>query len=116
MYLDIVPKKFGTILSRLLLSPHHLNIEVGRHGSNIVERHQRLCLLCDKHDVEDEYHFVLICPIYLHYRKHFIMSYFVNRPSVRKFIEWMQSPNKHTLIHLGKYVYEAFALRKSLIN
>ena len=27
------------------ISLHHLNIEVGRHGSNTVEKHQRL--LCD---------------------------------------------------------------------
>ena len=45
-----------------------------------------LCLLCDKHDVEDEYHYVLICPVYLHYRKRFIILYFVKRPSVHKFI------------------------------
>jgi len=70
----------------------------------------------DKHDVEDEYHFVLICFIYLHFRKHFIMSFLFKRPSVHMFIELMQSPNKHTLINLGKYVYEAFVLRKSLVN
>ena len=51
-------------------------VRLGVHsfGSNIVERQQRLCLLCDKHDVEEEYHFVLICPIYIHYRKRFIVS------------------------------------------
>ena len=44
------------------------------------------------------------------------MSHMFQRPNVHKFIEWMQSPNKHTLINLGKYLYEAFALRKSLVN
>ena len=67
-----------------VVSSHHLNIEVGRQGSNRVER--RLCLLCDKHDVEDECHFVLICPVYLHFRKRFIMSYVFNVPSIRTFI------------------------------
>ena len=41
MYLDILPNKFRTVLPRLRISSHHLNIEVGRHGSNRVERHQR---------------------------------------------------------------------------
>ena len=86
MYLDILPNKFRAVLSRLRLSSHHLNIEVGRHGSNRVERHQRLCLLCDKHDVEDEYHFVLIYPVYLHFRKRFIRSYVFNVPSIHTFI------------------------------
>jgi len=39
MYLDSVPNKLRTVLSRLRLSSHHLNIEVSRHGSNRVERH-----------------------------------------------------------------------------
>jgi len=35
-------------------------------------------------DVEDVYHFVLICPIYLYFRNRFIISYFFNVPSVHK--------------------------------
>ena len=84
MYLDILLNKFRTVLSRLRLLSHHLNVAVCRHDSNRVERHQLLCLLCDKHDVEDVYHFVLICPIYLYFRNRFIISYFFNVPSVYK--------------------------------
>jgi hypothetical protein len=32
MYLDILPSKFRTVLSRLRLSSHQLNIEVGRQA------------------------------------------------------------------------------------
>jgi len=150
MYLDILLDKFRTASSLQCLFSHYLNIEVGRHGSNTVKRHIRLCLLCDIHDVEDEHFFVLICPIYLYFRKRFIMLYFhkvskvlhihtmfflpknihecnginniyINiyfhkRPSVHKFVEMMQSSNKLTRIHLGKYVHEALYLRKSLVN
>ena len=73
MYLDVRLDNFRTVLLRPRFSSRQLNIEVGRNGSKRVERHQRLCFICDKHDVEDEYHFVLKCPIYLHFRKRFIM-------------------------------------------
>ena len=114
IYLDVLPYKFRISLSRLQLSSQQLNIEVGRHGSNRVDRHRRLCLLCNTTDIEDEFHLVLICPIYLHFRKRHIKPYFYKRPSVHKFIELMQSSNKCIIKNLGKYVYEALALRSSL--
>ena len=47
----------------------------------------------DKHDVEDEYHFVLICSIYLHFRKHFIMSFFVQKTK-RSYVYWINAVPK----------------------
>ena len=44
------------------LSCHNLNIERGRHGK--FPREDRLCMYCNTSDVEDEYHFCLICPNY----------------------------------------------------
>ena len=43
-------------------SSHNLNVEVGRHN-NIV-REQRLCTMCNLHDIEDEFQFILKCPLY----------------------------------------------------
>ena len=49
-------------LCKMRLSNHKLMIEKGRHtGLNI---HDRNCPLCIEKIVEDEYHFILICPIY----------------------------------------------------
>ena len=39
-----------------------LKVEVGRH--NNIDYNQRLCILCDKREVEDEFHFVMKCPVY----------------------------------------------------
>ena len=38
----------------------HLAIEKGRHAK--LERHRRICNMCNLGCVEDEYHFILICP------------------------------------------------------
>ena len=29
-----------------------------------VERNERLCLMCNLYIIEDEIHFILICPLY----------------------------------------------------
>ena len=33
---------------------------------------ERLCNLCQRQDLEDEYHLVLICPVYIELKKQFI--------------------------------------------
>ena len=55
----------------LRLSSHSLSMETGRYqGINTVNR---LCQFC-KSDVEDEFHFVLKCPVYDCFRKLYIKS------------------------------------------
>ena len=114
-YLSVLPKKFRIVLAQLRLSAHHLRIETGRYAHNRVDRALRLCTLCDRSDLEDEYHFVLICPVYSQIRQKYIRPFYYLRPSVYKFIKLMQSNQINVLRNLGKYVYESFAIRKSLI-
>ena len=49
-------------LSKFRLSAHSLNIEKGRY--NNTNRRDRICTLCNSSDIEDEFHFILKCPIY----------------------------------------------------
>ena len=109
-------KKFRIVLSQLRLSAHHLRIETGRYAHNRADRALRLCTLCDRSDIEDEYQFVLICPVYSQIRQKYIRLFYYLRPSVYKFIKLMQSNQINVLRNLGKYVYESFAIRKSLIR
>ena len=48
-------------MTKLRLSNHNLMIEKGRH--NKVEHQLRFCIFCPN-CIEDEYHFVMICPVY----------------------------------------------------
>ena len=41
---------------------HSLHIEVGRR--NNIPTEDRVCYVCDSHDVEDEYHFIMNCSEY----------------------------------------------------
>ena len=56
-----------TAICKIRCSSHKLSIEQGRYMS--VERNQRLCLMCNLSDIEDEFHFILKCPLYKDLRK-----------------------------------------------
>ena len=58
-----VPERIS--LSKLRLSNHTLMIETGRHKK--IEREKRFCPFCSS-KVEDEFHFIVECPIYNHLR------------------------------------------------
>ena len=65
-----IPLKFRISLSKLRCSVHNMNVETDRHRGVIYE--QRLCILGDKHEIEDDFHFVLSCPLYSQIRSVFL--------------------------------------------
>ena len=115
-YLTELPSKLRIPLVKLKLSSYQLLIETGRYSQNRTERTQRLCTLCDQSDLEDEYNFVIIYPLYSHLRGSYIHPYYYQKPSVYKYNQLMQSDNFSFLINLGKYLQEAFSLSKSHIT
>ena len=114
-YLDVLPSKLRINISKLRLSAHQLRIETGRYARNRLDRALRLCTLCDKSDLEDEYHFVLVCPVYDSIRKKYIRPFYYKRPNIFKFINLMQTNQLTVLRNLGKFLSESFALRKTLM-
>ena len=72
--------KYQKYITRYRISAHNLNIEQGRYG-NII-RNSRVCTLCDKYDIEDEYHFILQCPFYDDFRALYIKKYYYKKPIV----------------------------------
>jgi len=96
-YLEILPKKLRKAMSQR------------------IDRSQRYCTFCNSQDIEDEFHFVIKCPIYEHIRKNCINSYYIRRPSMQKFVELMTSCNRTVIKNLSTYICQAFDLRNSLI-
>ena len=78
-----LPTKFISIISKFRLSAHILNIEVGRYSN--IPRQNRLCPVCNS--VEDEYHFILVCPLYDNVRQNYIKQYYWRRPSSFKLVQ-----------------------------
>ena len=66
-YLDVLNDKNRFTFCRFRTSNHRLPIEVGRWTN--VERHNRLCQLCQSCEIGDEFHYVLQCPNFVTERK-----------------------------------------------
>jgi hypothetical protein len=66
-------------LTCLRISAHNLRIESGRYGSKRLERHERICQLCNTQAIEDEFHFILVCNLYQEIRTEFIKIYYYKK-------------------------------------
>jgi len=110
-YLDTLPGTLRFYITRIRLSAHSLRIQTGRYANNRTPRNERYCLFCNMHDLEDEFHFVCVCPAYKTLREKYLKTYYYNRPSMIKYIELMKTTDKSILFNLANYLKEAFAKR-----
>ena len=114
-YLNLIKNKtYMQTLSRFRLSSHQLEIETGRHIGS--DRDQRLCRKCNMRMIEDEYHFLLTCPLYNDLRTKYFSRYFCHWPNMTKFKLLMSSKSKYTLLKLSKYIYFAQKRRNETAN
>jgi len=76
---DVNISKFRISLSQLRMLSHRLCIETGRwHRPNQTPISERICHACST--LEDEYHFVMECSLYINLWKKIIPSYYWKRP------------------------------------
>ena len=117
-YLDAVNiSKFRISLSQLRMPSHRLCIETGRwHRLNQTPVSKRICHVCST--LEDHYHFVLVCSLYITLRKKIIPSYYWRRPSMFKIIDLLNSNNVCLLQKLGSLIFKksyAFTIRSDIL-
>ena len=105
-------------LTRLRISAHHLAIETGRYTHPKIPVENRICPLCPGNNIEDEYHFLLVCPCYAALRKSLIDNIsencinFNNLASPDKFM-YLLSAGIDIVKHNAKFVHDAFKLREN---
>ena len=83
-----------------MLSCHSLEIERGSHYN--IESDKRNCRVC-RDIIEDEYHFLLICPYYKDIRDQYLPAKYILNPNLHKFNILMSSEkisNDQELIQL----------------
>ena len=110
----ITENKFRIAMSKFRLSSHELNIERGRFDGTPVD--QRTCQFCNNRVIENEYHFLLVCPIYQNLRRKYFSPHFCRWPTLFKFDQLMSKQSKRSLINLSKFIYFAFLLRNRLLQ
>ena len=73
-YITVVKNNCHRItLTRIRCSAHKLMIEEGRYRN--IDRNQRVCTKCNMNVIENEFHFVLVCPIYRQLRNECLPRY-----------------------------------------
>ena len=104
-----MPLKFRIALSRLRCSVRSLHIEVGRRDN--IPTEDRVCYVCDSHDVEDEYHFIMNCSAYDNLRNLYLPHLSNLQKNVRLFNRLMNADERITK-NLAMFIYFAFKLRR----
>ena len=115
-YLSIIRNKhYRQLITKFRICAHKLRIESGRYGQQRIDRGDRLCEICAVRDIEDEYHFILICDTYKTLRKRYIDKYFYVRPNMRKLLELLSTQNSQTLNNLACFINCACKMRQNLL-
>ena len=105
-YLDFIKDaKFRIALSKFRTSSHDLAIEKGRYIN--LDRNNRVYNNCNLKLIENEYHFLLICPKYSELRSKYIKRYYYTWPTVQKFSNLMSANSKVIVRNLSKFIYFA---------
>ena len=89
-------------------------VEEGRYRG--IERTMRKCSLCSMNVVEDEYHFLLICPAYTDLRKNCLPRYYCRWPTLNKFTKLLNTDQNSVIKKLAKFVHDANEKRVSILN
>ena len=115
LYLDTLNiKKYRQAFTKLRLSSHYLEIEVGRwHKPDKTPINERKCQICNT--IEDEFHFMLECPLYQELRQKYIKKYYWKRPNIIKFQELLSSENKNVLKNMSVFIQKSFMKRNSVV-
>ena len=98
-------------MSKIRLSSHTLRIETDRYCQNRIDRHLRKCNICNTAEIEDEYHFILVCKQYSDIIIKYIKKYYYNNPSMFKLSKLLDSKNiKLMLLYEGSLLTEKIIL------
>ena len=98
-------------LARFGCSTHKLAIEEGRYRNQ--ERNNRICEQCNLHMIENEFHFLLICPSYTELRNTHIPRYYRTWPTLTKFKLLIDTNSEMKIRNLATFLYHAFKKRNS---
>ena len=106
-------RKFRNAFSKFRSCCQSLEIELGRHFGH--PKQECICRLCND-GVVDELHFLLQCPVYETLRQKYIISKYDVIPSINKFNILLSSSSGHIIQAVASYLYNAFELRKELLD
>ena len=110
-YLEKVSNfKYRRAITKLRVSSHDLMIEKGRHHTINLDVEKRLCTKCGK--IEDEIHFLVICPLYFKERTELFSKIDLDVKTLNAdkiFGLLMSLRAKNHLEKLGEFIHSSFS-------
>ena len=80
-----------------------LPIVTGRYQG--IERDDRICSLCDRHQLGDEFHYLFECNFFAAERKKYLRPFYRVRPNTLKMCKLMNNQNRNELSNLVSFVH-----------
>ena len=107
VYLKLLPNNhIRKSLTKLRLGSHHFMVERGRWAN--LEFIDRICFTCN--EVEDEYHVVMTCRKYDDIRSKHLPTSLYKRPSMFKFVEYLNTEDVNCQKKLGLFMFYVFKI------
>ena len=99
-YLTILDDKNALYLFKFRTANHRLPVESGRF--NGTEYKDRICQHCFR-DIGDEFHYLLMCPLFEKERKTFLLAHHIKHPNMLTYTNLMNSTNEKLLNNLSLF-------------
>ena len=88
-------------------------VETGRWTKPVkTPLNERICFICGV--LEDEFHFILECPLYSDLRQNYIQRYYWQRANMPKLIQLMTAESVRVIKNLAMFIEKAFKKREEV--
>ena len=101
-YYLLLPYKYMINILKFRITNNNLPVNTLRYTD--TPRNERKCEKCTVHDVADEFHYLLVCPIFDSDRKRYLPKYYFIRPNVYKFHALFTSKKRKLLLNLNNFI------------
>lgn len=102
-------------IARFRLSSHSLSVETGRWRRPCIPRDQRFCPFCPG-IMEDEFHFLIVCPEYAPLRRTLIPRFVLETPTEMNYLNLLRSESRIVIRKLATFVKKAFLIRANVVK
>ena len=100
-YLTALSEPLACSFAKFRMLNHKLPIQRGRVLN--IPYNERLCTLCERQDIGDEFHYIFICPKFKNERKRFLRKYYHYKPNALKLNLLCTTNNKRELAKLATF-------------
>ncbi len=98
---------YRRLLTKIRTGMAHLAVEQGRYTG--VARNMRLCIVCNKQQIENAFHFIMICPVYHNLRTLYLPPNINIQRSHNAFATLMSSGNTNLILNLQLFIHYALS-------